>query len=515
MNAVRQAVIHAAGPFGVHDAITHYERGELAQADAICRQALRERPHNIEALNILGTIKARSGRTAEAVELFERAVAVQPADARSHNNLGNALAEVGRLEEALPSYERALSIAPNFIDARHNRGRALLSLGRFAEALVSFDLLLERNPTSIAALIDRGHALCSLGRPTTALQSFDQAITLNPGNPTALVNKAHACLLMGDYEAGWPFHEARYYAHRRKVSAPPSCFSQRHWLGVESLEGKTIFLYAEQGLGDTLQFCRYVPMVAARGAKVILEVQHPCLVPILGSLDGVGQLITRQDPMPERFDYHASLMSLPLAFNTTLTTIPSRPYLKADPVKVGAWRERLGPSDKLRVGLVWAGAHRPFQPETLPVNSRRNIPLTWLAPLKHSRVEFYSLQVGEAAENELASLQDSDWDGPEITSYVGEFRDWSDTAALVENLDLVISVDTSTAHLTGALGKPFWLLNRFDTCWRWMLERTDSLWYPSATIYRQDKPGDWGSVVQRVAADLRRAALQLSRFQTG
>jgi hypothetical protein len=320
-------------------------------------------------------------------------------------------------------------------------------------------------------------------------------------DPIAIANEAQACLLAGDYKTGWRLFEARYFAYQRPVAAPPSCFKEPQWFG-EPLEGKTIFLHPEQGLGDTLQFCRYVPLVAARGGRVILEVPTDNLATLLRTLEGVAQLITRQDPMPARFDYHASLLSLPLAFNTTLATVPSRPYLKADPVKVRAWREKLGPSDQLRVGLVWAGGHRPGQPETIPFNERRNIPLAQLAPLKQPGVQFYSLQKGEPAEMELASLQSAGWNGPGITNYVDELRDFSDTAALVANLDLVISVDTATAHLTGALGKPFWLLNRFDTCWRWLLNRSDSPWYPSATIYRQEKPGDWGPVVQRVAANL-------------
>jgi hypothetical protein len=404
----------------------------------------------------------------------------------------------------LSCYERMLRIVPDFVDAQYHCGSILRDLGRFTEALAAFDRVLQSRPTG--ALVERCAVLRYLGRPRDALVSIDQVLTLNPTDPIALLNKADACLLMGDYEAGWSLFEARYYAYARPIDAPPSCFKQPHWLGVESLEGKTIFLHAHHGLGDTLQFCRYVPMVAARGAKVILAAQHPSLVSILRTLEGVDQLINTQDPMPECFDYHTSLMSLPFAFKTTLATIPSKPYLKADPFKVRVWREKLGRRHGFRVGLVWAGGHRPEMAEAVPINLRRNIPLAQLASLKHPDIEFYSLQKGELAEKELTSLQASDWDGPRVTSHVDELHDWSDTAAFVENLDLLISVDTSTAHLAGALGKPFWLLNRFDTCWRWMLERTDSPWYPSARIYRQEKPGDWSNVVQRVSAALRELA---------
>jgi len=234
---------------------------------------------------------------------------------------------------------------------------------------------------------------------------------------------------------------------------------------------------------------------------VILEVPEP-LVGLLGSLDGVAQLVPYGDLLPP-FDLHCPLMSLPLAFRTTLSTIPACvPYLAADRRKVLEWSQRLGERRRLRVGLVWSGGFRPQQPELWPVNRRRNIPLAKLAPLAHTDAQFFSLQKGDAAEAELAGLIAQGWNGPQLTDHSSLLTDFSDTAALVEQLDLVIAVDTSTAHLAGALGKPVWILNRFDSCWRWLLDRTDSPWYPTVRLYRQDRPGDWDSVVQRVRVDL-------------
>jgi hypothetical protein len=258
-------------------------------------------------------------------------------------------------------------------------------------------------------------------------------------------------------------------------------------------------LFEEQGLGDTIQFCRYVPLVAQRGARVILEVP-PQLTRLAASLSGVAQVVETGHPLPA-FDLHCPLLSLPLAFKTELATIPAAiPYLKADPDQSKAWQDRLGAKTKSRVGLVWSGGIRSNQP--VSVNQRRNIPLAKFAALKHPGVDFYSLQKGQPGESELTDLKRSQWSGPNILDFTGALKDFADTAAFIDNLDLVITVDTAAAHLAGALGKPVWILNRFDTDWRWLLDRADSPWYPTAKIYRQDTAGDWDSVLQRVKTDL-------------
>jgi len=234
---------------------------------------------------------------------------------------------------------------------------------------------------------------------------------------------------------------------------------------------------------------------------VILEAPG-LLTGLLASLEGVTRLVACGEALPE-FDYHCPLMSLPLAFKTSLATIPARvPYLKSDPTKARVWQERLGARRKPRVGLVWSGGFRSQQPELWSLNARRNIPLATLAPLLDADADFYSLQKGRAAEAELADLVADHRPGPDIIDLTALLDDFSDTAALLEHLDLIISVDTAMVHLAGALGKPVWVLNRFDTCWRWLLARSDSPWYPTVTLYRQPRAGDWETVVQRIRADL-------------
>ncbi len=280
-----------------------------------------------------------------------------------------------------------------------------------------------------------------------------------------------------------------------------SLFPQPLWLGEQDIAGKTLFLWWEQGLGDTIQFCRYATLAEARGAQVVMSVQQP-LRELLKRISPTIRIV-EQDEVPADFDYHCPLLSLPVAFGTTLETIPAKiPYLRSNSEKSLFWQEKLGEKNKPRVGLVWSGGFRPDQPEVWSVNRRRNIPLATLAALKNPDIEFYSLQKGQPAESELAELVRGNWDGPRLIDFTSLLNDFSDTAALIENLDLVISVDTSTAHLAGALGKPVWILNRFDTDWRWLLERTDSPWYPTAKLYRQEKAGDWDAVVRRVKTDL-------------
>jgi hypothetical protein len=269
-------------------------------------------------------------------------------------------------------------------------------------------------------------------------------------------------------------------------------------------------LHSEQGLGDTLQFCRYVKLVASLGARVILEVP-PSLVKLLATLDGTSEVVARGGVLPQ-FDCQCSLLSLPLALKTTLDRLPAQvPYLRCEAARSRYWETKLGERTRLRVGVVWSGGLRQNQPELRGVNGRRNVPLTKLVALRHPQIEFYTLQKGEPAESELADAIARNWDGPDLRDFTGGLHDFADTAALIEQLDLVISVDTSTAHLAAALGKPVWLLNRFDTCWRWMTDRCDSPWYPTLRLYRQGRPGDWDGVIKEVAIDLSRLVDHVER----
>jgi Glycosyltransferase family 9 (heptosyltransferase) len=304
-------------------------------------------------------------------------------------------------------------------------------------------------------------------------------------------------LLIGDLYRGWEKNEWRW--ETEQIRHGKRSFPQPLWLGSDEIAGKSVLLHAEQGLGDTIQFCRYAPLVAARGARVILEVQAP-LHDLLCTLSRAVQIVSAGDPLPD-FDLHCPLLSLPLAFATRLETIPSAtPYLSSQEGKTRAWRERLGQHEKPRIGVAWAGNPRKELPGANRIDGQRSIAFDRLAPLfQITTCEFFSLQKGDDA---VRQLRDSIL-RQRVMDYTDDLHDFADTAALIENLDLVISVDTSVAHVAGALGKPFWLLNRYNTCWRWLLDREDSPWYPTARLFRQDATREWDSVVARIATALR------------
>jgi hypothetical protein len=262
-------------------------------------------------------------------------------------------------------------------------------------------------------------------------------------------------------------------------------------------------------LGDTIQFCRYATLVAQLGATVLLEVQSP-LLELLSGLEGVCQVVAEGETVPP-FDYHCPLMSLPLAFRTTIGTIPAHiPYIIAEPSKAAYWQTKLGEHHKPRVGLVWSGGFRPNHPEIWEINERRNIPLELIARINLPEFDFYSLQKGDPAESELLLREQEVWPETNLFNFAHELNDFSDTAALIENMDLVISVDTSSAHLAAAMGKPVWILNRYDNCWRWLLDRDDSPWYPTVKLYRQQRLGDWVSVLEQVRTDVSKSCLPQS-----
>ena len=469
------------------------------EALADYEKAIALRPDYAEAHNSRGSALLDLERPEEALASYNKAIALKRDFAGAYNNRGNALRNLKRLADALASYNKAIALKPNFAEAYNNRGNMLSYFNRQEEALASYDKAIALKPDYAEAYNNRGLALRDLKRPDEALANYDRAITLEKNFAEAHWNKSLCLLQLGRFEQGWLEYEWRW-----KIRVPRSSmrsFPKPLWLGEDPLVDKAILLYSEQGFGDTIQFCRYAKLVADLGARVILEVPNP-LISLLGNLSGVAQLAKEGSPL-RQFDYQCPLMSLPLAFKTNLSNIPAKiPYLKANLEKSRFWKEKLGEKDKLRVGLVWSGGFRPNQPEVWAVNLRRNIPLEKLALLKDPDIEFYSLQKGEPAESELGELISRHWDGPHIFDFTSLLNDFSDTAAFVENLDLVISVDTATAHLAGALGKPVWILNRFDSDWRWLLDRTDSPWYPTARLYGQQKVGDWDNVVRRVKTDL-------------
>jgi tetratricopeptide (TPR) repeat protein len=458
------------------------------EAKLIYEQVLKIDPKHFDALQLLGAICIQLKEYLQAVQFLSKALQINPHHAAAYSNYANALKELSRFDEALISANKAISLNPQFAEAQVNRGNALKELGHLEEALASYDQAIEISPQYADAYNNRGNALKELGRLDEALASYDQAIEIRPDYSEVLWNKSLLYLLSGDLSNGWKLFESGWDARERGIKSE---HRKALWLGEQPLEGKTILLHAEQGLGDTLQFCRYVPLVAQLGATVILEVQAP-LVSLLKSLEGVSTILAHGQALPE-FDYHCPLMSLPLAFKTELDTIPAQiPYLSCSEEKKLYWKEKLGPKTRPRVGLVWSSV------STFKGDNKRSLTLAQFLPMLPAEgLEYICLQK-EIKEHDKDLLVSK----PQIQFFGDQFQDFSDTAALIENIDLVISTCTSTPLVAGALGKPVWMLLSFMPDWRWLLGRKDSPWYPSATLYRQDKAGDWDGVLKRVRADL-------------
>ncbi len=419
--------------------------GRLRRAEECYRAVLKQNPAHPDALHLLGTIAFQAGKPADAVLLIRRAIALNPADPHYHNNCGPALRVLERFEEAAACYRECLRLAPDHPEAWYNLGKT------FAEA----------------------------AQPAEALEAYNRQLALHPGHLSARWNRSLALLQLGNYSEGWRDYEIRWEATPFKRRA----FPQPPWRG-ESLASKTLLIHAEQGLGDTIQMLRYAPLAAGLGARVILECQ-PELAALARTVQGIDAVITRGNPLPD-FDVEIPAMSLPRAFQTTLETIPNKtPYLRADPHLSSLWQARLEQLPARRkVGLVWAGG------EKHPANSKRSMAPQHLAPLAAiPDTAWISLQKGPPAA--LLPFPLHDW--------TSELQDFSDTAALVQNLDAVITVDTAVAHLAGALGKPVWILLPFSPDFRWLMDRTDSPWYPTARLLRQTSPGDWKGVVERLA----------------
>jgi len=467
------------------------------EALATCDRSIALQPDCAEAYSNRGNTLRSLRRYNEALEACDRALALAPDFAEAHCYRGSALHTLQRFDEALANFDRALALRPAYADAQCNRGAALHALRRYDEALMACDRAIALQPDYAEAHCNRGVTLQDMMRCEDALASFSRAVALRPDFAGAHNNEALCRLLMGDFERGWQDHEWRWQTDQ--LSNERRDFPQPLWLGSGELAGRTILLHAEQGFGDTLQFSRYVPLVAGRGARVILEVQKP-LVSLMGTLAGGAQIVARGEPLPA-FDLHCPLLSLPLALRTRLDRIPARtPYLAASENKVRAWRDRFARHAKPRIGLVWAGSPRKELANCNRVDALRSMEFAQLAPLLEvSDCEFYSLQKGGDA---VTQLRASAW-RQHVVDWTDDLLDFSDTAALIENLDLVIAVDTAVAHLAGALNKPIWLLNRYNTCWRWLREREDSPWYPSARLFRQDAGRTWDGVVTRACAALR------------
>jgi tetratricopeptide (TPR) repeat protein len=487
------------------DAAGSYERAAALKSDLV------------EAHYNLGNALRHIGRTTEALASFDRAIVLRPAFAAAHHSKGSALADLSRLDEAVPSFDRAIALKPDLAEAHNNKGMALHRRGLFEEALESYgnaiahrpgyalafhnrsttlhelgrleDALQDCNravglaPRFAEALYNRGNALKRLKRVDEALRDYDRAIALKPDLADAQWNKAVCLLLMGRFAEGWQLYERRL---RKPEVSPPVSATEAVWSGAESLDGKVLYVHAEQGLGDTIQFSRYALLAAEKGARVVLAVQDP-LVRLMRSL-GPKVRIMGATADPPVSDFSIALVSMPLAFHTEAHSVPAPiPYLSPEPEKVRHWRARIG-SEEFKIGICWQGATGG------EVDIGRSFPLRHFEGIAKLRgVRLISLQKNAGAE-QLSELSN----GMEVQNFGLDLDPGSDafidTAAIMETLDLIITSDTAVAHLAGALGRPVWVPLNFVPDWRWLLDRTDSPWYPTMRLFRQTERGNWQGV---------------------
>ena len=439
----------------LREAAALFAANRLDQAHGIAQLLAAAAPNDFHVQHLGAAIAARRGDWQGCVEAATRALALQPAHAEALANRGAALRMLGRIDEALADYDRALAAAPDSADAHNNRGVALGALNRHGEAI----------------------------------EAYTRALALRPSYDRARFNRALSRLVTGDFEAGWADHEYRWTGS--EMQPGPRALPGRAWDGSEDLRGKTILVYAEQGLGDAIQFSRYVPLLDRSGARVLLEVHAP-LVRLLQAVEGADRVIATGSPLPP-FDLHCALMSLPFALRTRADSIPAPiPYLKAATPDIARWRERLRDAPGVRVGLAWSGSR------TLRNDANRSMALDRMAPLAAPGRTLIAVQkdIRDADRPALSAMG--------VRSFGEALADFADTAALMESLDVIVSVDSSPAHLAGALGRPVWVLLPFSPDWRWMLDREDSPWYPTARLFRQSRIGDWDGVIGRVADALGR-----------
>ena len=500
------------------------QQGQFGEAQRLFSAAIKVNPRIAAAWCNLGQAQYALKRPADALQSFDKARALAPEDVdilyqhanallaldrprealaeleivlarkpqhfEARLNSGLAQAKLENLERALADFESALALVPQHPVAHFNRGVVLIKLGRYDEAAAANERAVAAAPDYVAAWLNRGMALAQLRRFEEAIASYGEVLARRKDNADAHFNRALALLTIGDYRHGFEDYEWRW---RRTGVPTPKNRGRRLWLGEFPLAGKTILLHAEQGLGDTIQFARYAPLIAAQGAKVVLEVQ-PELKSLLSRLDGVAAVVARAPPP---FDVHCPLGSLPLAFKTELPVVPAKiPYLSADLAHLQKWSARIERLPQPRIALAWAGnpAHD---------NDRnRSIALSTLAPLLAKPASFISIQrdVRNADAAQLAATT-------QLTHLGGALADFNDTAAVLALCDLLITVDTAPAHLAGAMGRPVWVLVPFAPDWRWMLDGKITPWYPSARVFRQSDLADWNAVIARVAAALQARTL--------
>ena len=467
-----------------NQALQYHQQGILPQAKKLYSELLKENAQHFDALHLLGVIAYQEQDDKRSHELIAQALVLNANSAIAHSNLGLVLQRMGNLAEAIAHLNRAIALKPDFADAHYNLGTALQADYQLEQAISSFQRAIALNPQHVSAYTNCGFAFQGLGQITSALNCYDQAISINPQHALAYWNKSLTYLLAEDFSRGFQLYEWRW--RWDSFASPKRTFSQPLWLGKDNIRDKTILLYHEQGLGDTIQFCRYVQQVVALGARVILEVQAP-LKSLLQNLYGINQVLATGEVLPA-FDYQCPLLSLPLALGGTIENIPdAMAYLHASPEKLHAWQIKLGSKTKPRIGLVWSGHHKHLNDMSRSISLEKlllQLPVTW---------DCISLQK-EIRPHDLDVLKRH----AHIREFSAEINDFSDTAALCSLMDVVISVDTSVAHLSGALGVPTAILLHYVNSWRWFLGRDDSPWYSSVRLFRQKKPNEWSHVIKAV-----------------
>jgi tetratricopeptide (TPR) repeat protein len=472
--------------FRMGESLQHERR--LDEAIQCFNQALKLDPRHAGAARGNATLHFDAGRFEQAIASFDRLLETRPDLSGAHNLRGVCLLELKRLEEAFVSCSKAFELSADNAEFASNVGLVLHRLGRDEEALAYADKALALNPALPLALINRAQSLLALLRFDEAMAVLDKAIAVDPDYDIAHWNVALTRLLLGDYETGWALRErgrkCRGFFIDRK-------FKQPHWRGDAPIAGQTILLHSDEGLGDTIQFARYVKLVAQLGARVILEVPAP-VQQLLSGIEGVSLCLKTGATLPD-FDIHCPLSALPLAFRTRLETIPSDvPYLPAPPDRLRRiWEERFGPHGKMRIGLVWSGSPAHGN------DRKRSMPLSTMCGLLDADARFFSLQK-DPRPDDRATLTER----PELIDLTAGLADFVETAAMLSCLDLVISVDTSVAHLAGALAREAWILLPHAPDYRWLLDRDDSPWYPTARLFRQSAARDYAEVLDRVRAEL-------------
>jgi len=467
--------------------ILSVQEGQAELGAALLSRAVRSEPRVPDARNSLALAFLAQRRWGEALASLDKAIDLRPDFAEAHHNRGLALRGMGRLEDAVAAFDRAVALRPAYAKALVNRGSVLQEMGNFPTALASVDRAIALDPTVPEAHNNRGMALDALGRPADAITAYDRAVALAPRYADAFLNRAVARLTVGQWADGWRDYEWRDAVVERGVQALDA---SRSWRGEPDLNGRRLLLLTEQGLGDIIQFARYIPLVEAQGMAV--DVAAPLsLHDLLRRISPTCRLFPT-DGLPAEIDWHCPLMSLPLALGTRIETIPPPPSVSlVDEVRRAAFEVVLGPKTRPRVGIAWSG--NPDHQR----DRQRSIPFGTLIPMLCEDVQWVAVQ-NQVRDSDAAAFHDFG----KVSFHGEQLRDFTDTAALIDLLDLVIAVDTSVVHVAGSMGKSTWVLLPFRADWRWRLNRRDSPWYPSARLFRQARAGDWAGVLTEVTAEL-------------